>query len=414
MNLRSGSRHGLLILAAASVTYFIESFLRSVPSALAPVLMRELGFTHTGTGLLISSYSFIYALMQVPGGILGDSFGPRKVILSFTVLAVAGTFLFYVSRSFEALTAAQLLIGLGASVFYINAVKIVSSWFGSERRASAIGTLSASSGLGHFVSYVGFPIAVSLLGGWRTLYLCVCALMAMNFVVNFAALKDGPGVRNVHNPDRLPVGAALKEVLLDRRLHPLLFGYIFMSSNWALLSWMPQFLTDAGRLSYLEVGVVSSAATIMGIPGCIALGIVSDRLRRRKLPLVLFSVVSTALMAMLFVLPAGTSALFFAAISGAVGLSFSIWVLVVAMIPEVLPPSTAGVGLGLTNGLGTLSFSIVTAVYGALVDSTGSYAASNRLLLAMEAMATIIFLFFTRETYGGAGGSKNPKIDDQK
>ena len=402
MNLKSGSRYGLLILAAASVTYFTESFLRSVPSALTPVLMGELGLTHTGAGLLISSYSFIYALMQVPGGLLGDSFGPRKVILSFTVLTIAGTFLFYASRSVEALTAAQLLIGLGASVFYINAVKIVSSWFGSERRASAIGALSASSGLGHFVSYMGFPIAVSLLGGWRTLYLYVCALMVANFVVNFAVLRDGPGVRNVHNPDRLPVGAALRGVLLDRKLYPLLFGYIFMSSNWALLSWMPQFLTDAGRLSYLEVGVVSSAATIMVIPGCIALGIVSDRLRRRKLPLVLFSVVSTALMALLFVLPSGTSTLVFTAVSGAVGLSFSTWVLVVAMIPEVLPPSTAGVGLGLTNGLGTLSFSIVTAVYGALVDSTGAYAASNGLLLAMEAVATIVFLLFTRETYGGA------------
>lgn len=402
MNLKSGSRYGLLILAAASVTYFTESFLRSVPSALTPVLMGELGLTHTGAGLLISSYSFIYALMQVPGGLLGDSFGPRKVILSFTVLTIAGTFLFYASRSVEALTAAQLLIGLGASVFYINAVKIVSSWFGSERRASAIGALSASSGLGHFVSYMGFPIAVSLLGGWRTLYLYVCALMVANFVVNFAVLRDGPGVRNVHNPDRLPVGAALRGVLLDRKLYPLLFGYIFMSSNWALLSWMPQFLTDAGRLSYLEVGVVSSAATIMVIPGCIALGIVSDRLRRRKLPLVLFSVVSTALMALLFVLPSGTSTLVFTAVSGAVGLSFSTWVLVVAMIPEVLPPSTAGVGLGLTNGLGTLSFSIVTAVYGALVDSTGAYVASNGLLLAMEAVATIVFLLFTRETYGGA------------
>jgi predicted MFS family arabinose efflux permease len=402
VNLKSGSRYGLLILAAASVTYFTESFLRSVPSALTPVLMGELGLTHTGAGLLISSYSFIYALMQVPGGLLGDSFGPRKVILSFTVLTIAGTFLFYASRSVEALTAAQLLIGLGASVFYINAVKIVSSWFGSERRASAIGALSASSGLGHFVSYMGFPIAVSLLGGWRTLYLYVCALMVANFVVNFAVLRDGPGVRNVHNPDRLPVGAALRGVLLDRKLYPLLFGYIFMSSNWALLSWMPQFLTDAGRLSYLEVGVVSSAATIMVIPGCIALGIVSDRLRRRKLPLVLFSVVSTALMALLFVLPSGTSTLVFTAVSGAVGLSFSTWVLVVAMIPEVLPPSTAGVGLGLTNGLGTLSFSIVTAVYGALVDSTGAYVASNGLLLAMEAVATIVFLLFTRETYGGA------------
>jgi predicted MFS family arabinose efflux permease len=92
-------RWGLLILAAVSLTYFTENFLRSAPSALTPVLMDELGLTYAMAGLLISSYFFLYAVMQLPAGILSDRFGPTRTIIGFTVFTVLGALLFYISSS---------------------------------------------------------------------------------------------------------------------------------------------------------------------------------------------------------------------------------------------------------------------------------------------------------------------------
>ena len=397
-------RYALLILAAVCLTYFTENFLRSAPSALTPLLIEELDMTNGVAGVLISSYFFLYALMQVPSGILSEALGPRRTIIYFTAFTVAGTVLFYLARRLEALVAALLLIGLGSSVFYINAVKIVSNWFPAERRASAIGVLSASSGLGNFASYMGFPLATAYLGGWRPLFLYCCFIMVVNLVANFFILKnspDGDGV--VEASEREPIWASVKGALMDRRIHPFLVGYVFMSFNWVFFSWLPKFLMDTRGLSYIEVGVVSSAGTIMGIPGCIIIGMISDRLRRRKLPLVVFSAASTILLGVFLILPAGSTAITYALLFGGLGFTLSLWVLFFSMIPESLPPGTAGIGLGIVNGMGTLGFSLMSPIYGALIDATGSYSTSNLVIMACGIMMTVTFAIFTKETYGQSG-----------
>ena len=394
-------RWGIIVLAAVSLTYFTENFLRSAPSALTPVLMEELGLTYAMAGLLISSYFFVYAVMQLPAGILSDRLGPKRTIIGFTVFTVLGAILFYIAQGLELLLAGQLLMGLGSSVFYINAVQIVSRWFPQDRQASAIGILSATSGLGNFAAYMGFPLAFEYLGGWRSLYLLCSLLMVAGFVANLLVLRDKPQ-QEEPNPKSGPLWDSLKKVFKERKFYPIMAGYILICSNWVFLSWLPQFLTDVKGFGYIDVGLISSAATIMGIPGCILIGVVSDRLRRRKLPLIAFSAAAAVLLALFLALPAGMPAIVFAVVAGALGFAFSQWVLFISMVPEALPPETAGIALGLLNGIGTLGFSLLTPVYGSLVDITGGYGASNGIILAVGFLATLVLVLFAEETYGGA------------
>ncbi len=155
----------IVVLVTICVTYYAENMLKAAASALSPVLIKELDINKGTMGLLITAF-FIYGIMQIPAGMLTDKFGPRKTILGFTALTLVGIFLFWVSFRFEMLVVAQIIMGIGCSVFYINFVAIISQWFPIERRATAIGILSAASGLGNFTAYMGFPIADSMFGGW--------------------------------------------------------------------------------------------------------------------------------------------------------------------------------------------------------------------------------------------------------
>ena len=394
-------RWGLLILAAASLTYFTENFLRSASSALTPVLMDDLGLTYAMAGLLISSYFFLYAVMQLPAGILSDRFGPRRTIIGFTVFTVLGALIFYIATGFEFLLAGQLLMGLGSSVLYINAVQLVSRWFPQDRQASAIGILSAASGLGNFAAYMGFPLAFEYLGGWRPLYLLCSLLMVAGFVANLLVLRDKPS-QEEQNPKSGSLWDSLKKMFRERQFYPIMAGYILIWCNWVFLSWLPQFLTDVKGFGYIDVGLVSSAATIMGIPGCILIGVISDRLRRRKLPLIVFSAAAVVLLVLFLALPAGIPAIVFAVVAGALGFAYSHWVLFISLVPEALPSETAGIALGLLNGIGTLGFSLLTPVYGSLVDITGGYRASHGIILATGFLTTLVIVFFVEETYVGA------------
>ena len=393
------SRYELVILASICVNYFMENFLRAAPSALTPVLIEEFGLTHGVAGLLISSYSLLYAVMQIPGGILSDTLGPRRTIIGFTLFSVVGGFLFYLGSWVEMLVVAQMLIGLGFSVLYINAVKLISNWFPPRRQATAIGILSAALGIGSFTAYIGFPLSSSLAGGWRTLYFYCCVLLVVNLVANFFILRDSPS--STAELKSGSIGLTLIDVLRDWRLYPLLIGYILAGFSWVFASWLPQFLMDARGFSYIEAGLVSSAGTLAGIPGCILIGVISDRLRRRKLPLVAFSAAYTCLLALFLSLPRQAPLTVFLMVTAARGFTVSLWVLLFSMVPETLPPDKAGIGLGVLNSVGTLGFTLLAPIYGALVDTSGGYLPSNTVILVGGVLMTAVFALFTRETYRG-------------
>ena len=138
VNIGDRRRYAWVILAVVILTYFTENFLRSAPSALGPILIEELKLSYGMAGVLFSSYFFLYALMQVPSGILSGVLGPRRTIVTFTMITVGGTLLFYASHDFWTLILAQLLIGFGSSAFYINAVRLTSDWFPPETRVTAL------------------------------------------------------------------------------------------------------------------------------------------------------------------------------------------------------------------------------------------------------------------------------------
>lgn len=391
-----------MILASICVNYFIENFLRSAPSALSPILIEELGLSYGAAGLLISSFSLLYAAMQIPSGILSDGLGPRRTIIGFTLFSVVGVFLFYLGSRMDVLLAAQTLIGLGFSVFYINAVKLISNWFPPERQASAVGILSAALGLGSFTAYIGFPLSSSLAGGWRNLYLYCSALLVANLVANLFILRDSPNPKT-QKPTSTDVslGLALKQVLGNRRLYPLLAGYVLAGLSWVFHSWLPKYLTDTRGFSYIDVGIVSSVGTLAGIPGCIVIGAVSDKLRKRKLPLVAFSAAYSCLLALFLCLPSWMPQAVFAVVAAAIGFTVSLWVLLIPMVSETLPPEIEGMGLGVLNSVGTLGFTLSAPVYGMLVDESGGYLISNVVILIGGVLMTAVYSFFTSETYGG-------------
>lgn len=394
-------RYSLLILVAVFLTYFIENFLRSAPSALSPILIEELGLSYGAAGMLISSCLILYAFMQLPSGILSDALGPRKTIVGFTAFTILGALLFFIARRFELLIVAQLLVGLGSSVYLINAVKVISKWFPADKRASAIGILTSASNIGNSAAYLGFPLAMTYLGGWRPLYLFCIVVMVASFVVNLVVIKNSPGARDsTVNGDAGTVWRMVKATLVNRVVHRLLLGYVLISINWAFLNWLPQFLIDAKGYSYMEAGFVTSVGSIVAIPGSIGIGLISDRLRKRRLPLIVFAVATTVLLAAFIMLPVGTPTMASVVLMAAYRFTISLWVLFFSMVSETLPSETVGIGLGLLNGSGTLSVVCVTSIYGVLVDATDNYSASNALILASNVLMILTYIFLIGESYG--------------
>jgi len=381
--LQETKQYPLILLATVCLTYFVENFLRSAAGALTPILINELGISHASMGMLVSAYFFVYGVMQIPSGILSETLGIKKTIVFFTALTIIGVFLFWVSD-------------------YINAVKLVSTWFPQDRRATAIGILSAASGLGNFVAYMGFPVALEWFGNWRTLYFVMCVFLVLGWIMNIIVIKE----REQQQPTTiLSRGNSIRDLILsglkDRRIYPFILGFILSSSSWVFMTWMPQFLIDVKGFSYVQVGQIASVGTIAGIPGCIAVAAISDRLKKRKLPLILFSATYAVLLSLFLYLPIQTPIIVFSVLSFMINFALSFWVLYFSMIPETLPLEKAGIALGIVNGMGTIGFSLLTPIYGRFVDITGQYATSNLIILVAAFLMPVVFTLYIKECYGG-------------
>jgi MFS family permease len=398
--LENNRRLALTILAAVCLTYFVENFLRSAASALTPVLITELGISRASMGLLITGYFLIYGIMQLPAGVLADILGPRKSILWFTGLTCIGCALFWLSFRYELLFAAQVIMGIGTSVFYINAVTVIIRWFPPERKATAIGVLSAASGVGGFASYMGFPLAQTILGSWRSLYLVALILLVANWGLNIFVLKDGPTpITHVKREPRNIV-AAFKETLSDKRFAPMIFTYTLLGFNYVLLSWGAQFLIESKGLTYVEAGMVTSLGTVAGFLGCLSMGVISDRLRKRRTPIIAFFALFMLALAGIVLIPAGFGVAIYAGLWILMGISNSVWVIYFSMVGEVLPARKASIGLGLLNGTNIVFSSMMTPLYGSLVDQTGSFFIPGMISIGVAAVTFFVLIRYTRETYG--------------
>jgi MFS family permease len=392
------SRFALIILTTLCITYIVENFLRSAAGALTPVLISELGITHGAMGLLTTAFFLVYGLMQVPAGLLGDSYGPRKTIIWSTAVTVVGVFLFWINHSYMVLFVAQFLVGIGSSTFYINSVKLMLEWFPRNWKATAVGIMSASSGIGNTLAYMGFPLIYEAYGDWRAFYLLMGIILLLNWVMNLFLLKD----KN-HANGGIKLRDMLDSVIRviknpDMRLY--IIAYAFRSTNFVFGVWMTQFLIDTKGFTYVQAGQITSVGSLAAIPGCILVAAISDRLRKRKTPLLFFAFATFAANALLILLPAGTSLIIFSAVNAVMYISVGYWVLFFSMVPEVCPSNESGIGLGLINAVCTLGISLLSPVYGGLVDSTGGYLTSN-LLMLLGALLVPLIMLRVKDPYGG-------------
>ena len=152
----------LVFLTRTSMGFQFQSV-----GSVAPLLVAELGLSYAQLGTLIGLYMLPGAFFALPGGVIGQRFGERRVVVAGLALMVAGGVLTASAGSFATAVAGRLLSGIGAVVMNILLTKIVADWFAGKELSTALGVMLTSWP-------VGLGLATATLGGvaagtsWRT------------------------------------------------------------------------------------------------------------------------------------------------------------------------------------------------------------------------------------------------------
>jgi MFS family permease len=98
-------------------------------------LMRSFGIGAKDLGTLSAFYFYAYVVMQIPTGVLVDSWGARKLLIAGSISAAAGTLLFGVTENYAVACLGRAIIGGATAVGWIVLLKLATHWFPSRRFA---------------------------------------------------------------------------------------------------------------------------------------------------------------------------------------------------------------------------------------------------------------------------------------
>ena len=173
------SRYRWVVFALLAGGYLLVYFHRLCPAVVALDMMEDLQAEAWLMGLLASAYFYPYALMQIPSGLLSDSWGPRKTITVFFLLAGVASILLGMTNSVEWAIGARVLVGLGVAMLFVPTMKVLTQWFRVSEFAMMAGVLMAVGGLGALSA--ASPLAwLSAQIGWRGSFMAIgAATLAM-------------------------------------------------------------------------------------------------------------------------------------------------------------------------------------------------------------------------------------------
>ena len=400
--------------AIPSFIFLVAFFHRVAPGTVAKELMAAFQASGALIGLLSAVYFWAYAALMLPAGLLVDAYGPRRVVAVGGGVMGVGTVLMGWAWSGGPLFAGRLLVGLGASVTFVGALKVAADWFPSRW----FGTLSAMTAtvgvLGALAATTPFALLAGVVG-WRLGFVWVGLVCLGASLLCWAVVRDRPAIGEAVSQTLGQILKGTGRVLSNRHTWPpflTFFGLYAAAGN--LMLWGIPFLRDVYGLPIAWAATYAMATQLALLFSAPLTGYLSDRvLGRRRLPYIALCWL-TLLLWGVFAFTLGRLSLgALYALLFTLGLFAGGFVLTWPIGREVNPPHLSGVSVAVVNLGGFLGAALTQAPVGALLDSrwAGAMAGGARVYpleayrLAFSVCVLFVFgaalvAFLVKETRG--------------
>lgn len=403
-----GARHTVLVFIWLG--WFLSFLDRMVITLSLPFIGKEFNIDAAAQGLILSAFFAGYALFQIPGGMLADKLGFRRMLSVGIVWWSAFTTLTGAVFSYPLLLLVRFAFGLGEAVLPGSSYKTLTTYFPSKERGTAIGIQSTANSIGNiFASITAAAIIVVL--GWRAVFLVLGIPGVILGVYYWMKFKDNPADHPQMTPEDLAELQAdreeeQKQLLADNKSGlsfkdiiktPILWQMIaiwFLAdiAIWGFSSWMPSYLMNVRGLSVMKTGIYGSLPYLFGAIGILLGGRAADRYRDKiKWLFVGAAALGGVFIYLLFVAPSTEMTIFYQCLANGL-MCFSqgvFW----TMVSDSFPASLMGSGSAAVNFGGQVAGLVAPAAMGFMIKASGgSYNAAFLLLVVSLVAAAVLAL----------------------
>lgn len=268
----------LSFLCLATVIAYVQ---RQGLSASTKMVERELSLDSKDVGTVMLVWFLGYAVGQLPAGWVADRLGSRVALVLFALAWSVATALTGLATGYPGLLAVWGLMGCLQAGLFPCATKAIGSTFPKSRQAFASGCLVACMALGSAVSH--FTAGQLIRSGawtWQQL-LALYAVPGVGWAVAFALLvprwNDRIEERRADDAPQVPWA----RLATDPQMQLLCAQQFFRAAAVAFFyTWLPRYLQESFGLSEAEAAERAFLPPLVGIPGGLLGGALSDYLLR--------------------------------------------------------------------------------------------------------------------------------------
>ncbi len=400
------------------LSYVLVYFHRLCPAVIALDMQRAFAVSGTLLGILGSAYFYPYAIMQLPIGLLADSWGPRKTVSAFLLLAASGSVLMGMAPNLTMGILGRILVGVGVSTVFVCNFKLLAEWFNPKQFVIMGGIFMAMGGVGALFSSA--PLAwVSNLIGWRMTLVAVGVTTLIMALLVYAFVRNRPSDAGFPSIGVAPAGVperersllgGIKLVVSSGRFWPIaVWTFFAIGIAFALGGlWGGPYLIQVYGLSKTAAGGVLSMFALALIVGSPILSWIANRIGRKPV-LIGCSLLLIAVCGIFYSftdrLPLPVLYLMFFLFSLACAATGPV---VATVSKELFPVAIAGTSVGTVNLFPFLGGAILQVVVGAVLTirghDGGGYSMAGYqdmfLIYLLGAIISLLAAAFLKETLG--------------
>ncbi len=292
-------------------TFFISLFMyidRACISAAKEPITGDLGLTDNQMGWVLSAFALGYALFQVPGGLMSDRFGPRKVLAGIISAWSLFTALTGLVKSYTGMLLVRFLFGAGEAGAFPGISRAVYSWIPMKERGIVQGINFSGSRVG---AALAMPLVAGMITslGWRASFIVLGIAGIVFAILWYILFRNKPeDLKGLSEKERAYIMTSRQQPEAIKP-PPLTAGKLFGSGNMWLamlqyfgsnftfffaLTWLLPHLKETYELDLMQAGLYAAAPFIAGAIGNWVSGSIVDAIYRtgkwklsRKVPAII-------------------------------------------------------------------------------------------------------------------------------
>lgn len=403
------------VIPIAFIMYTIAFMDRINVGMALPSMAKDLHFSPTIGGTVFGIFFIGYLVLQIPGGHLAEKWSAKKFIL--TLLIIWGVFAIITGfvQNVTELLIARFFLGVAEGGVWPATLIFLSHWFPRDERARANNlwmlclpvaavVVSPLSGYILHVSNWHWLFILEGLPPWLWAILWAIYIKDVPSQARWISPEERQYIETTVSAERLqrdrPDLGTMRKALTSKEVWLLAVVYFFsVIPGYGIASFLPSLLKKGG-FSTQTAGFITALPFVIAIIGLVVNGWLSDRsLVRRKFVIIPMLILGVGVVVSAF-------------LESAVGISLVLLILAGyglyaylgpfwALVAQLLPPETAGGGMGLINAIGNLGGFFGPFIVGALDTATGSFL-TGFLFLGVSAIAVAILISFVRIREGTA------------